>query len=357
MINKIKNRPLSILLCLTLFFNYSYMPYASAEENPEIPVDPSNVRISESAIQKIENVQILNVSSIDIKPTKKKAGLKEKELAGKGPSIAAVDNKSVIFNLEAKPAHVQKSKWRKKSISLAKSPKDLLRTSESKELKKLEEKRKKRKESFKKELDSKPARASLAATALSTEEPVAIDSNGVSPFTLLGETESSSDSRIVATPEYLVFHATDGSADPISQTFYISNGGTGTLNYTASEGGSWFDISGSSGSVTTDKATITVTVNPAGLTSGGSPYIEDITISNSDIPEDTKKVRVRVTVLSEDAYIHGYEYDSNGNITRKITPNGDIIEYTYIIILLFISVVGILYDRSLTADFDGSKLL
>jgi len=35
----------------------------------------------------------------------------------------------------------------------------------------------------------------------------------------------------------------------------------------------------------------------------------------------------------------------------------NIIEYTYIIILLFISVVGILYDRSLTADFDGSKLL
>lgn len=136
-------------------------------------------------------------------------------------------------------------------------------------------------------------------------------------------------SRIVVSPQYLVLYTIQGNANTQTQTFKITNGGAGTLNYTLASATGWFSINSSSGSVSTSGATITVTVNPAGLTSAGSPYIGDITISNSDVPNDTKKVRVRLSILASDAYVHSYEYDSKGNVTRRITPNGDIIEYSY----------------------------
>ncbi len=136
-------------------------------------------------------------------------------------------------------------------------------------------------------------------------------------------------SRIAASPEYLVLYAVEGVATTQAQTFYVSNGGAGTLNFNLSESTGWFGLSSNSGSAGTNKATITVTVNPSGLVSGGSPYMGDIIISNADIPQDTKKVRVRLYVLPADAYVHTYQYDAKGNLTRRITPNGDIIEYSY----------------------------
>ena len=153
---------------------------------------------------------------------------------------------------------------------------------------------------------------------------------GVPQWLLTGTLcDGSSGPRIVASPEYLVLHAIQGATATQYQTFAISNGGTGTLSFTLTESSDWFNVSASSGSVTTDKTTITVTVNPSGLNSTSSPYIGDITISNTAVPTDTKKIRVRLSILAEDAYVHSYQYDSNGNVTRRITPNGDIIEYTY----------------------------
>ncbi|MBI3601499.1 MAG: RHS repeat protein [Candidatus Omnitrophica bacterium] len=136
-------------------------------------------------------------------------------------------------------------------------------------------------------------------------------------------------SRIVVSPQYLVLYAVQGATTSQSQTFTISNGGTGTLHFNLSNATSWLSINTSSGSVTNNKATITATVNPSGLTSSSSPYIVDITISNTDIPQDTKKVRIRLSILASDAYVHSYQYDSKGNVVRRITPNGDIIEYAY----------------------------
>ena len=140
---------------------------------------------------------------------------------------------------------------------------------------------------------------------------------------------ASSTSRIAASPEYLVLYAAEGATATQTQTFYISNGGTGTLNFNLSKSMSWFGVNSTSGSAGTNRATITVTINPSGLNSGGSPYIGDITISNSDIAQDTKKVRVRLYVLPADAYVHTYQYDAKGNLTRRITANGDVIEYAY----------------------------
>lgn len=146
---------------------------------------------------------------------------------------------------------------------------------------------------------------------------------------MAGNVFAASTSRITASPEYLVLYAIEGTATTQSQAFTIANGGTGTLNFTLAESTDWFEISNASGSITTDKANITVTVNPSGLISSSSPYIGDITISNQDISQDTKKVRVRLYILTADAYVQNYQYDANGNLTRRITPNGDIIEYAY----------------------------
>ena len=104
---------------------------------------------------------------------------------------------------------------------------------------------------------------------------------------------ASSTSRIAASPEYLVLYAVEGATATQTQTFYIANGGTGTLNFNLSKSTGWFGVNSTSGSASTNRATITVTVNPSGLGSGGSPYIGDITISNADVSQDTKKVRVR----------------------------------------------------------------
>jgi YD repeat-containing protein len=136
-------------------------------------------------------------------------------------------------------------------------------------------------------------------------------------------------SRIVVSPQYLIFYAVQGSTATQSQTFAVSNGGSGTLNFNLSSSTPWFSIDSSSGSITTNNATFTVTVNPSGLTSSSNPNIGDITVSNTDVAQDTKKIRVRLTILLSDAYVHSYEYDSKGNVAARITPNGAVIHYTY----------------------------
>ncbi|GEM_PF-2772228 len=140
----------------------------------------------------------------------------------------------------------------------------------------------------------------------------------------------SSDARIVTTPEYLVFYKIPSQTTLSPQTFTIINGATGTLNYTLSENSSWLSLSSTSGSVTEGgESKITVSIDPAGLSSTGSPYIADIAITNQNVPEDTKIVRARVSVFGQDSYVKTFTYDSNGNLVRRITPDGYVIEYKY----------------------------
>ena len=137
------------------------------------------------------------------------------------------------------------------------------------------------------------------------------------------------DSRIVVSPDYIALYAIEGSTAIQTQTFCISNSGTDALNFELAEASAWLSISSYSGTITTNKAIITVTINPTGLNSLTSLYMEDITISNTDIPQDTKGIRVRLYILPTDAYVRACQYDSKSNLTRRITPNGDVIEYAY----------------------------
>lgn len=135
--------------------------------------------------------------------------------------------------------------------------------------------------------------------------------------------------RIVAVPECVIFYAVESGNSPAGQNFKISNGGGGTLNYTVDENASWLVIDKTSGSVSVSEDTVKVTVDSAGLIQSNSPYSTDITIINISDTTQKKIVKVRLSIISPESYAKTYAYDQNGNLARRVTPNGDIIEYKY----------------------------
>lgn len=145
------------------------------------------------------------------------------------------------------------------------------------------------------------------------------------PIFVLGEAGS----RIVATPECIIFYTSESGGNPASQAFRLSNGGSGTLNYALAATAPWVTINKNSGSVTTGEDTITVSVDAAGLSESQSPYISDIAITDADEPANKKIIKVRLSVISPESYGKAYAYDQNGNLARRVTPNRDVIEYKY----------------------------
>lgn len=135
---------------------------------------------------------------------------------------------------------------------------------------------------------------------------------------------------ITATPECVVFYAVESGNSPAPQDFKISNGGAGSLEYTISENTPWLRLDKTSGSVSGGgKDTINVSVDSSGLTKEQSPYVCDITITDNNNPPEQKIVKARLSIIGPEAYAKAYAYDQNGNLIRRITPNGDIIEYEY----------------------------
>ena|GEM_PF-937238 len=75
----------------------------------------------------------------------------------------------------------------------------------------------------------------------------------------------------------LTFAAEVGGSNPVSQTFQISNMGSGTFFYTVSEGISWLSVTPSVGGPVPPAVTATVSVTSSGLTAG--TYGGNITVS------------------------------------------------------------------------------
>ena len=92
-------------------------------------------------------------------------------------------------------------------------------------------------------------------------------------------------------PLSLTFNATEGGANPVSQSFSITNIGDGTLNWTASETGSWLDLSSTSGA---GDASVTVSVDISGLTA--NTFNEDITITAVDADGSPQTVAVTLNL-------------------------------------------------------------
>jgi hypothetical protein len=124
-------------------------------------------------------------------------------------------------------------------------------------------------------------------------------------------TGGSSSPTIGVNPSSLSFTATAGGSNPASQTISITNTGAGTLNWTATENGSWLTISPASG---TAPSTLTASANISGLATG--TYNATITISAAGATNSPFSVPVTLTVNAAG----GSELIVNGGLEGSATP-------------------------------------
>ncbi|WP_425464146.1 BACON domain-containing protein [Nitrospira lenta] len=91
----------------------------------------------------------------------------------------------------------------------------------------------------------------------------------------------------------LSFSAIQGGSNPANKTISVSNSGSGTLNWTATENASWLSLSPASGA---GSGTISVAVNTSGLSAGtvSSP----ITIAASGSTNTPQTVTVSLTITA-----------------------------------------------------------
>jgi photosystem II stability/assembly factor-like uncharacterized protein len=94
-------------------------------------------------------------------------------------------------------------------------------------------------------------------------------------------------------PTSLNFNGIVGS-DPAAQSFTISNGATGSLNWTASSNASWLNLSSTSG---TTPATVNALVNTGGLAAG--THSAQITISSSGAQGSPQTIEVTLTIPTQ----------------------------------------------------------
>jgi hypothetical protein len=86
-----------------------------------------------------------------------------------------------------------------------------------------------------------------------------------------------------------------GVSEPTSNTsVYVYNAGPGSFDWTVSESVSWLTVDPMSGTTSTEQDTLTVTVDPTGLTEWDS-YSDTFTVSRDGAPADSETVTVRFT--------------------------------------------------------------
>ncbi len=95
-------------------------------------------------------------------------------------------------------------------------------------------------------------------------------------------------------PASLSFTATQGAANPTSQTLQVTNPGTGTLTWSATGNASWLTLNPAAGTTTTETDSITVSVNTADMTAG--TYNVDITITSAGATNTPQTIPVALTL-------------------------------------------------------------
>ena len=113
------------------------------------------------------------------------------------------------------------------------------------------------------------------------------------PVTLTVTTSTTTPS-ISLSPASLAFSGAAGGANPAAKTFAVSNSGSGTLTWTASENAAWLTLSPSSG---TNTGTVNASVNLSGLAAG--TYNTTVTLAATGAT--TKTVPVTLTVTAPTA--------------------------------------------------------
>jgi uncharacterized protein (TIGR03437 family) len=99
---------------------------------------------------------------------------------------------------------------------------------------------------------------------------------------------------LVVAPQAVSFQYTAGGALPAAQDISITNGGGGTLSWTASGGAFWTALSATSGNA---PATLSISVNPANLAAG--TYTAAVTVAATD--PSVSPVSIGVTLVVQGA--------------------------------------------------------
>ncbi len=104
-------------------------------------------------------------------------------------------------------------------------------------------------------------------------------------------TVTAAPASVVVAPQALTFQYTAGSAAPAAQDISITNGGTGTLSWTASSGAFWTALSATSGNA---PSTLSISVNPANLAAG--TYMTTVTVAATDSSISPASIAVTLVV-------------------------------------------------------------
>ena len=144
---------------------------------------------------------------------------------------------------------------------------------------------------------------------------------------ILGSLDSTTP-KLSINPTYLTFFTKPGSS-PTAQGVKIKNKGTGTLAYSLSESIAWLSLSSSSGSVTDGESVVTVSIDSGGLAASQDPYSGEIVVSNDMDGTDRIYIKVRLYITNGGGLASTYSYDPNGNLSRRIDADGNIIDYEY----------------------------
>jgi uncharacterized protein (TIGR03437 family) len=96
---------------------------------------------------------------------------------------------------------------------------------------------------------------------------------------------------LVVSPQALTFQYTAGGAVPAAQSVSITNGGAGSLSWTASGGAFWTALSAASGNA---PGTLSISVNPANLAAGS--YTTAVTIAATDPTVSPASISVTLVV-------------------------------------------------------------
>jgi len=151
--------------------------------------------------------------------------------------------------------------------------------------------------------------------------------DNMNKISILGSLDSATP-KLLISPVYLTFFTKPGS-NPVAQGVKIRNKGTGTLAYSLSESMSWLSLSSSSGSVTDGESAVTISIDSSGLAASQDPYSGEIVISNDMDGTDRIYIKVRLYVTNAGGLASTYSYDPNGNLSRRIDADGNIIDYEY----------------------------
>jgi|GEM_PF-650990 len=109
-----------------------------------------------------------------------------------------------------------------------------------------------------------------------------------------------------------------GSAVTGSQTFFISNSASGTLNWSASSNKNWLSCTPTSG---IDSGVVTVTVDPSGLSSG--THAGTVTISDSNASNSPQTVNVTLKVYAAGSHSPPFGFFTtppDGAVVRSSVP-------------------------------------